>query len=69
MILCCGEALIDMIPMPTESGVDGFAPHTSGSIQCNNSAWAIGTKDREFKPAEQRAPVQFCRWDKGHSTC
>jgi len=32
MILCCGEALIDMIPTPTLSGRDGFVPHTGGAV-------------------------------------
>ncbi len=30
MILCCGEALIDMIPKPTALGRDGFVPHCGG---------------------------------------
>lgn len=40
MILCCGEALIDMIPTPTEDGVDGFVPHCGGAIY--NTAIALG---------------------------
>ncbi|MCR9127335.1 MAG: carbohydrate kinase [Rhodobacteraceae bacterium] len=40
MILCCGEALIDMIPMPTPSGVDGFVPHNGGAVY--NTAIALG---------------------------
>lgn len=40
MILCCGEALIDMIPTPTEQGVDGFVPHCGGAIY--NTAIALG---------------------------
>ncbi|MCX8997197.1 carbohydrate kinase [Rhizobiaceae bacterium BDR2-2] len=40
MILCCGEALIDMIPMPTVSGADGFVPHTGGAVF--NTAIALG---------------------------
>ena len=32
MILCCGEALIDMIPEPTVSGPDGYVPRTGGAI-------------------------------------
>ncbi|MDP2084381.1 MAG: carbohydrate kinase [Gemmobacter sp.] len=35
MILCCGEALIDMLPVP-----DGFAPHAGGSVY--NTAIALG---------------------------
>ncbi|WP_243445097.1 PfkB family carbohydrate kinase, partial [Phaeobacter italicus] len=31
MILCCGEALIDMIPTPTTAGPDGFVPHSGGA--------------------------------------
>ncbi|MGI3186854.1 carbohydrate kinase family protein [Nioella aestuarii] len=41
MILCCGEALIDMIPSPTlESGRDGFVPHSGGAVF--NTAIALG---------------------------
>lgn len=32
MILCCGEALIDMIPSPTQEGQHGFVPHTGGAV-------------------------------------
>lgn len=37
MILCCGEALIDMIPQP---GGAGFAPHVGGAVL--NTAVALG---------------------------
>ncbi|MFY2825533.1 carbohydrate kinase family protein [Ruegeria sp. MALMAid1280] len=40
MILCCGEALIDMIPTPTVSGGKGFVPHSGGAIF--NTAIALG---------------------------
>ena len=40
MILCCGEALIDMIPAPTTSGPDGFVPHAGGAVF--NTAIALG---------------------------
>lgn len=40
MILCCGEALIDMIPSPTDAGTDGFVPHSGGAIF--NTAIALG---------------------------
>jgi fructokinase len=40
MILCCGEALIDMIPLPTKDGPMGFVPHTGGAIF--NTAIALG---------------------------
>lgn len=40
MILCCGEALIDMIPTPTTSGADGFVPHCGGAVF--NTAIALG---------------------------
>lgn len=40
MILCCGEALIDMIPTPTTAGPDGFVPHSGGAIF--NTAIALG---------------------------
>lgn len=40
MILCCGEALIDMIPSPTIDGADGFVPHSGGAIF--NTAIALG---------------------------
>ena len=40
MILCCGEALIDMIPTPTTAGPDGFVPHAGGAVF--NTAIAFG---------------------------
>jgi len=41
MILCCGEALIDMIPSPTiDQGCDGFVPHSGGAVF--NTAIALG---------------------------
>ena len=41
MILCCGEALIDMIPSPTvEGGKEGFVPHSGGAVF--NTAIALG---------------------------
>lgn len=40
MILCCGEALIDMIPTPTLSGTDGFVPMSGGAVF--NTAIALG---------------------------
>ena len=40
MILCCGEALIDMIPAPTTSGEQGFVPHVGGAIF--NTAITLG---------------------------
>jgi fructokinase len=40
MILCCGEALIDMIPEPTAGGADGFVPHFGGAVF--NTAIALG---------------------------
>lgn len=40
MILCCGEALIDMIPAPTELGRDGFVPFVGGAVF--NTSIALG---------------------------
>ncbi|MCL4170037.1 UNVERIFIED_CONTAM: hypothetical protein GTU68_055173, partial [Idotea baltica] len=40
MILCCGEALIDMIPKPTTAGPDGFVPHSGGAVF--NTSIALG---------------------------
>lgn len=40
MILCCGEALIDMMPAPMASGGDGFQPCCGGSVF--NTAIALG---------------------------
>ena len=40
MILCCGEALIDMIPVPTAEGGSAFAPHSGGAVF--NTAIALG---------------------------
>jgi fructokinase len=32
MILCCGEALIDMLPRRTEDGASGFQPFAGGAV-------------------------------------
>lgn len=40
MILCCGEALIDMLPRVTESGEQAFAPYPGGAVF--NTAVALG---------------------------
>ena len=40
MILCCGEALIDMLPRDLASGGTGFAAHSGGSVF--NTAIALG---------------------------
>ncbi|MEQ6250322.1 carbohydrate kinase [Sulfitobacter sp. HNIBRBA3233] len=40
MILCCGEALIDMITAPVLTGGEGFVPHVGGAVF--NTAIALG---------------------------
>ncbi|WP_417691433.1 carbohydrate kinase family protein [Roseibium sp.] len=40
MLLCCGEALIDMIPTALPQGGDAFVPHSGGAIF--NTAIALG---------------------------
>jgi fructokinase len=40
VILCAGEALIDMLPRQTESGEAAFAPHPGGAVF--NTAIALG---------------------------
>jgi fructokinase len=40
MIICCGEALIDMLPRTSTEGEDAFAPYAGGSVF--NTALALG---------------------------
>lgn len=40
MILCCGEALIDMLPGKTGDGQNSFVPHTGGAVF--NTAVTLG---------------------------
>lgn len=40
MILCCGEALIDMLPRKTDAGEPAFVPHSGGAVF--NTAIALG---------------------------
>lgn len=40
MILCCGEALIDMLPAETADGTPAMVPHSGGSVF--NTAIALG---------------------------
>ncbi|MDP3898171.1 MAG: carbohydrate kinase [Mesorhizobium sp.] len=48
MILCCGEALIDMLPRESTAGEPAFAPYPGGAVF--NSAIALGRLG---------APVEF----------
>jgi len=43
MILCCGEALIDMLPRQSTQGEAVFAPHAGGAVF--NTAVALGRLD------------------------
>lgn len=40
MIICCGEALIDMLPRTSTQGEDAFSPYAGGSVF--NTALALG---------------------------
>lgn len=40
MILCCGEALIDLIPTELDNGETAFVPHTGGAVF--NTSIALG---------------------------
>ena len=40
MILCCGEALIDMLPRVSAQGEDAYVPHPGGAVF--NTAIALG---------------------------
>lgn len=40
MILCCGEALIDMLPRTTQAGEDCYMPDPGGAV--HNTAVALG---------------------------
>lgn len=50
MILCCGEALIDMLPRETTQGEQAFAPYAGGAVF--NTAIALGRLEA--------APGFFC---------
>lgn len=50
MILCCGEALIDMLPRETTQGENAFAPYAGGAVF--NTAIALGRLEA--------APGFFC---------
>lgn len=44
-ILCCGEALIDMLPRPVEGGATGYVPFCGGAVF--NTAIALGRLGRK----------------------
>lgn len=41
MILCCGEALIDMLPRQTTLGEAGFAPYAGGRSSTRQLRWGV----------------------------
>lgn len=43
MIVCCGEALIDMLPRKSTDGEDGYVPYVGGAVF--NTAIALGRLD------------------------
>jgi fructokinase len=43
MIVCCGEALIDMLPRASKAGEPAFAPYVGGAVF--NTAIALGRLD------------------------
>ena len=45
MFLCCGEALIDMVPLKDENGQQGFTPIAGGAIF--NTAISMGRLERQ----------------------
>ncbi|WP_417669179.1 carbohydrate kinase family protein [Roseibium sp.] len=47
MLLCCGEALIDMIPSEVATGGFGYVPHSGGAIF--NTAIALGRLGQKVK--------------------
>ena len=47
MILCAGEALIDMLPRKTEGGESAFAPYPGGSVF--NTAVALARLDQKVE--------------------
>ncbi|MCB5199505.1 carbohydrate kinase [Loktanella sp. TSTF-M6] len=47
MILCCGEALIDMLPRDTTGGEAAFAPYAGGAVF--NTAIALGRLESQVQ--------------------
>ena len=58
MIICCGEALIDMLPRTIEGAGDGFLPVPGGAIF--NTAIALG---RLGEDADQPHRIKYKRLD------
>jgi fructokinase len=58
MILCAGEALIDMLPRKTEGGEAAFAPYPGGAVF--NTAIALARLDvaGQLLQRAQRRPVR-----------
>jgi len=43
MILCCGEALVDMVSQPIDGGAVAYVPHAGGAVM--NTAVGLGRLD------------------------
>lgn len=75
MILCAGEALIDMLPRESTVGEPAFAPHPGGAVF--NTAVALGRLDEDVSffsglstdlfGAQLEAALQAARVDASHA--
>ena len=57
MILCCGEALIDFVPL---AGARAYAPHAGGSVF--NIAVGLGRLDAAVETMMQRESGRRVEW-------
>lgn len=74
MIVCCGEALIDMLPRQTAAGETAFAPYVGGAVFNSDRAGATGPAGLLFhwhllrflwRHAARHAGGQQCRSQPG----
>jgi len=69
MILCCGEALIDMLPRLSTEGEESFAPHAGGAVFNTSIALGrLGADVQLFAISDRPTTLAFVKLVDGHAS-